>query len=185
MAKSNAPSEEKSEAKNDGEALAGLIGKLSNGIAEHKQKFDTMDDIKFPVEISDVKGHFSRPKKGVMTGIEVGALVRIRPCAEQYKEQTFLGMYIGEIPIDVVYEREKATGVLHVRTYNNCAFYVFELSTVIFGCESWWAELKDDDDVDRMITDADIENVPYVQVLKAMVAAESGKEDNDASNEDS
>jgi len=181
MAKQDAPSD--TNKKDAAAGLADFIGKFSKSLVQHKEKFITMEDIKFPIEVKDIKGYFERPKKGFMSSAEMGALVRIRPCGEEYKDRTFLGIYIGDLPIDIVYEVEKEDGTLHVRTYNNCAFYVFELKKLIFGCESWWAELKDDADIDRMITDADIDNVPYVKVLKAMVATESEEED-DASNED-
>ena len=132
-----------------------------------------MDEIEFPTEISSVEGHVGRPKAGAMVEAKVGAFVRIRPCSEALKDQTFLGVYIGDIPVDVVYEIEKENNKLHVRTYNNCAFFVFELNRVIFGSESWWSEIKDGADIDRMITDADIQNTPCVQALKALVAVEA------------
>ena len=171
--------------KKEADALADLIGKFSKDIAEHKDKFYMMDEIEFPTEISGVTGSIARPRAGAMTDVKMGAFVKVRPCAEKYDDKTFLGIYIGDIPVELIYEVEKENKMLHVRTYGNCAFFVFELSTIIFGCESWWSEVKDMEDIDRLVTDADIDNTWYVQVLKAMASVESEKETQDVDNENS
>lgn len=45
--------------------------------------------------------------------------------------------------------------------------YVFEDKQIVYGCESWWGEIKSPDHL-REITNADIDNVWYVQALKLL-----------------
>ncbi len=56
---------------------------------------------------------------------------------------------------------------LHVSPYSNPAIFVPELKKIIYGCESWWGEIESPEDF-KEITSDDINNVWYVQLLKAM-----------------
>lgn len=95
-----------------------------------------------------------------------GSFVSIRPCAEEYGDKTYLGMYIGEIATSSIVNIKDDKLVCSWSSYNP-AIFVFDLSRVIFGYESWWGEIESEEDL-RKITDIDIENVWYVKVLKTM-----------------
>ena len=163
----------------DGKEFADLMSKFSKAMKEHKEKFTDMTQLEFPLNISGVESKFKRPattSPSIGPRVKCGDLVRIRPVQEEFKEKTFLGMYIGELPIDLYYEIEKENNKLHVRTYNNCAFYVFALHCMIFGCESWWAKIEGDEDIEKAITDEDIDNVWYVKAIRELAKMQSSEE---------
>ena len=49
----------------------------------------------------------------------------------------------------------------------NPAIYVFDLQRIIFGAESWWSIIENQEEL-KDITDDDINNQWYVKALKAM-----------------
>ena len=52
----------------------------------------------------------------------------------------------------------------------NPAIFVPELKKIIYGYESWWGAITNKDDLsDLNISDEDIENTWYVQLLKSMI----------------
>jgi hypothetical protein len=95
---------------------------------------------------------------------EPGIFVRVRPCAEQHGGKTFLGIYIGDLSARGYGD----DGKLKEKPYmHNPCIWVPNLKEYIFGFESWWGEIKSEDDL-KQITDADIDNVWYVRALKAL-----------------
>ena len=89
----------------------------------------------------------------------------IRPCGKEYEGKTFLGWYLGDMALAPHVSFIAATGALTVSLgYYNPAIFVPDLGRIIFGCESWWGEIKSAADL-RTITDADIQNVWYMRAL--------------------
>lgn len=104
--------------------------------------------------------------KASLSGGKVGDWVSIRPCAEEHKDQTFLGIFLGALPKGLSGHVDK-NHVLNLDYHMNPAIYVPDLKKVIYGCESWWGVIKSPDDL-KKITDADINNVWYVKALKEL-----------------
>jgi len=100
-------------------------------------------------------------------GHTCGALCEIRPCGEEYGKKTYLGIYLGDLPISIYTSFDKKTGILENRTMKNPAIFVTELKKIIYGCESWWREITSIDEM-KEISDQDIENTWYVGLLKEM-----------------
>jgi hypothetical protein len=96
---------------------------------------------------------------------DLGKLVKIRPCKEEYKNKTFLGLSLGQLPDSINSSYYPTTHILENSTSHNPAIYVFELNKIIFGYESWWGVIKDEKELEE-ITDKDIDNVWYVKLLK-------------------
>ena len=71
----------------------------------------------------------------------MGVLVRVRPCDEAYENKTFLGIYLGDLPLGPYVQFNRATKELTVRSMPNPAIYVPEIKKIIFGAESWWQEI--------------------------------------------
>lgn len=95
-----------------------------------------------------------------------GCMVKIRPCGAEYKDKTYLGFYIGDVAMgSSVTIKDKKIQLSFAG--HNPAIFVPELRKVIYGCESWWGEIKNESEL-KDITDNDINNVWYVQALKAM-----------------
>lgn len=94
-----------------------------------------------------------------------GSLVKIRPCAKEYENKTFLGIYLGDIDIGL-HVSHYESGELKIYRHHNPAIFVPALKKVIYGCESWWGKIQSEEEL-RSITNEDIDNVWYVQMLKA------------------
>jgi len=123
-------------------------------------------DPDFPLEITSVISHgFGVKPKGI--GASMGDWVSIRPCDEKYEKKTFLGIYLGEIPIRAQFYLDKETKGLEIVPEHNPAIYIPDLKKIIFGCESWWGKVNSPEDL-RKITDIDIEDLWYVKALKEM-----------------
>jgi hypothetical protein len=129
--------------------------------------------MKFPMEISSIDLRGFHPS---MRGRnEVGSLVRIRPIDS---EKTFAGIYLGDLPRGVDIIRGSKSKALMVTSRDNPAIWVPELNKVVWGDSSWWGVVKSKEEAERLITDADIQNVWYVKALKEMFdKQEPGKDE--------
>lgn len=128
-----------------------------------------MNNIKFPIEVSEIKtqslyGNKNKPNSWCC---KCGQLVQVRPCDEKYKSKTFLGILLGDLPLEIFITYNKESKELHISGYDNPAIFVPELREIIWGCESWWGEIKNEEEL-RQISDDDIQNVWYVKMLKTM-----------------
>lgn len=98
---------------------------------------------------------------------KIGDLVKVRPCAEEYQNKTFLGIYLGEMDIGLHASLNTGTKVLSVYRIHNLAIFVPEIKKIIYGCGSWWGKIKDESEL-KAISDNDIDNTWYVRLLKDM-----------------
>lgn len=120
--------------------------------------------IEYPLTINGV----NKPKD---TGIRdyyrggAGTLVKIRPCADEYKHKTYLGLLLGEIDTGLMVNHSPMSGMLSIYRHYNPAIFVPELKKIIYGMESWWGIIKSEEDL-RTITNEDIDKTWYVQLLK-------------------
>ena len=93
----------------------------------------------------------------------------IKPCGEEYENKSYLGIYLGELPISISASYDEDTGILRNRAVNNPAIFVPELKRIIYGYESWWREIESAEDVKGISDeDEDIENTWYVGLLKKL-----------------
>ena len=155
---------------------------LRNGMADDKVIHNVSEEccdacphfsskfIEYPISVTsiDVKHDISSLRKN-----DIGKLVRIRPCAEEHENKTYLGIFIGDLPQAPHISHNPTTGVLTIRPMMNPAFFVPKLKKVIFGCESWWSFVNAEDDLQKDITDELISDQWYVKALKAMCGGES------------
>ena len=96
---------------------------------------------------------------------DCGKLVKIRPCGKEYGNKTYLGFLLGDLPIGLCIRHNSETLELSCSTTGNPDIFVPELGKIIFGMESWWSEIKSEEEL-KDIADGDIENVWYVKMLK-------------------
>jgi hypothetical protein len=149
-----------------GEGLGALFGGLFKAIQEAERKYDHKPQ--FPREIAGVK-----VSKAYISGRsgKVGSLVKVRPCGKEYNNETYLGIYIGDLAIDGSAMLNRDTNEIEVKHRTNPAMFVPKLKKLIFGCESYWTTIKSEKDFDE-ITDTDIDNVWYVKMMKEMWSKE-------------
>ena len=117
--------------------------------------------IEYPITVSGI--HIDNPEYNDSS--RVGSLVKIRPCGKEYESKTYLGVLLGDLPTEPYITYKRDNGELTVRNMTNPAIYVFELKRIVFGYESWWGVIEDEDDF-KNITDEDIENTWYVQLFQ-------------------
>lgn len=148
--------------------IAIIMESLQKAIEKHEKAFVYGHDIKYPLQIKGVVFRKFQDRSSINL-VRPGNLVAIRPVADEYKQKTFLGFYIGDMPVKHLYEFEKETQLLHIIPTGNPAIFVFDLDKVIYGYESWWGKIKDEEQL-RQITDKDIEDIWYVKALKQIQA---------------
>ena len=118
----------------------------------------------FAIKASDIKDINHPEQRDVLNQRGAGKLVKIRPCGDEYGDKTYLGIYLGDMALgsSVSIEDDKIQCNL---TFHNPAIFVPELKKTIFGCESWWGEIKSEEEL-KEITDEDIDNTFYVALLR-------------------
>lgn len=126
---------------------------------QYKSRF-----IEYPLTIQGIENQ-KIETKGL--GHKCGVLCEVRPCGKEFEGKTYLGFYLGDLPIGIVSSYDEKTGILSNRTMNNPAIFVPELKRIVYGMESWWREIKSIEDF-KGISEDDIENVWYVKMLKGM-----------------
>ncbi len=139
-----------------------VISDYSSFIKDFEDNVRTGDDIPFPVEVSKVVPQ----SKVSRETIPVGTWVAVRPVSDNPDKKTYLGVYLGDLPI------KNSTLSYHLKTKEltflvatNPAIYVDDLKKVVYGYESWWGRIKGPEGM-RQITDRDIDNVWYVKALR-------------------
>lgn len=119
--------------------------------------------LQYPIPVKDVEVKnlkYNKPWQHPM-----GSLIKIRPCGEEYGNKTYLGFYLGDLPLSITQSYSKDTNILKLSTYNNPAIFIPELKKIIFGCESWWGVIESEKGLED-ITDDVINNQWYVKLLK-------------------
>lgn len=120
--------------------------------------------IEYPIEVSKIN---CNNDKGGLHDSQIGKFVKIAPCGDEYKGKTYLGIFLGDLPIGNHISYKEDTKELSVSFSTNPAIFVFEVNKIIFGCESWWGIIESEEDL-KEITSEDIDNVWYVKALKTL-----------------
>lgn len=128
---------------------------------------------RYPVTVGGI--HFEGTLVENLRG-KANRLVRIRPCAAEYAGKTFLGLYLGELARSVgcSYDRESTVLGIYLGGHNP-AIWVPSLARIIFGCESWWAVVESEAQLQE-ISDETIDGIWYLQALKALWGAAESSE---------
>lgn len=122
--------------------------------------------IEFPIQVNETVHEKPEYNKDTWHG-KMGSLVKIRPCGEEYENKTYIGFYLGDLPLCTLGRYDEKKGVYKVELMNNPAIFVPKLGKIIFGCESWWGVIKSIEEI-KDITDDDISKVWYVKLAKAL-----------------
>ncbi len=145
-------------------------GMRKNWEVEYEVKYNFICDkyksmyIEYPIEVSKIN---TETNKGSYRGNSVGKFAMIRPCGEEYEGKTYLGLYLGEMPVGHIISHNPNTNELNVSFSTNPAIFVFDLNKIVYGMESWWGIIESEEDL-REITDNDIDNLWYVKALKEL-----------------
>lgn len=120
--------------------------------------------IEYPIEVSkmNIREDINSYRKS-----DIGKLAKVRPCKEEYSNKTYIGIFLGELPIGHSVSHNPDSKELNISFRVNPAIFVPELKKIIYGCESWWSIIDDASKLDD-ITDDDINNTWYVQALNQL-----------------
>lgn len=135
-----------------------------------------LETIKPPIRKLDLQFGATRLMKPLFGAEKVGKYVAVRRAGEN--QPTKLGLYIGDIPMGIMATRSGEDAeilTLSEGGMGNPAIYVFDEQQLVYGMESWWTVIDTPEKL-KQITDADINNVWYVQALKALSTADAPKE---------
>lgn len=121
--------------------------------------------IEFPLTIDGIN---IAPIETNSIHAKTGDFVAVRPCGEEYGGKTYLGIFIGDFPIQSMVSFSVESKTLNISTHNNPAMFVPLLNKIIYGCGSWWHVIKGEKDLEQ-ITDEDINNTWYVKMAKQMM----------------
>lgn len=119
--------------------------------------------IEYPITVSSIDKEEIDYTKGYSSQ-NIGHPVAIKPCDDK---KTYVGIYLGDLPYMPTVSYNESTQELSVRNLTNPAIFVPELKRIVFGYESWWHFIDDPTQIAE-ITEDDINNVWYVQMLKEL-----------------
>ena len=97
-----------------------------------------------------------------------GTPVKVRSCKEEHGDKTYFGILIGDVALTLHASIDGEDNLKVSNSMYNPAIFVPELNEVVFGCGSWWSELEDESELNKLITDESIQNVWYVKMLKGL-----------------
>lgn len=100
---------------------------------------------------------------------DTGTLVAVNPCDEKFQGKTYIGILIGDIPIQPLISYDEEEQKLNISEFKNPCIFVPELKKLVFGYESWWTAIETEADL-KEITQKDIENTWYVKLAKEMLS---------------
>ncbi|WP_434510123.1 hypothetical protein [Desulfitobacterium sp. AusDCA] len=120
--------------------------------------------IEYPIEVSKINRN---TELYCLEKSHIGKFVKVAPCAEEHEGKTYLGLFLGDLPLDISVSHNPTTKELNLGYFANPAIFVFELNKIVFGAESWWSVIKTEDEL-KEITQDDIDNVWYVKALKEL-----------------
>lgn len=143
---------------------------ITNFVERHEFKANFICDeyksryIEYPIEVLNITTDTAMAK---YRDNQVGKFVKIRPCGDDYGGKTYLGLYLGNLPVGFNISHNPDTKELKIAFASNPAIFVFDLNKIVYGYESWWGLIESENDLEE-ITDADIDNVWYVKALNAI-----------------
>lgn len=154
---------------------------VNQDLADGKYKFFHTGDFGETIEVKEVviQDNIFKPS---FAGRRF-CFVKVRPCdTEKWPDGTYVGILLGDMPLGswhhmYVPSEKKLT----ITAHGNPAILVLDKKTgapldIVWGAGSWWGPINSPEDLED-ITDEDIENVWYVQAIKAMAEAEKAKDE--------
>lgn len=125
--------------------------------------------IQYPITVNKIEMDDMKPDTDLFH--ETGDLVAIRPSNDT---KTYLGLFLGHLPLFTNAHYDETNASLSIKNIANPAILVPALKKIVFGAESWWTPIKDQEDI-KQITDDDINGQWYVQLAKLIGDAKTQK----------
>lgn len=145
-------------------------GRQKNWEVEYKVKYNFICEkyrsmyIEYPIEVSKIN---TNTDKSQYKDSKIGRFAKIRPCGEEYEGRTYLGLYLGEMPVGHSISHNPESNELNVSFSTNPGIFVFDINKIVYGMESWWGIINNEEDL-KEITNSDINDIWYVKALKEL-----------------
>ena len=102
---------------------------------------DPSQEVELPITVNEIVAAEEPPIESIWA--KCGDLVAVRPCDEKFGDKTYIGIYLGEFPLSFSYSYEN--GRLKIaHSMHNPAIFIPEMKEIVYGCESWWGKIKDE-----------------------------------------
>lgn len=98
---------------------------------------------------------------------DIGKFVSIKWCHEDHKDKTYLGLFLGDLPLGIKAGYNSDSEELNLKFDTNPAIFVFALNKIIYGAESFWSIIESEEDL-KEITQETIDNQWYIKALKSL-----------------
>lgn len=153
-----------------GNVIHNIDPAMCESCADFKNRYIT-----YPLTVNNIKvNDLNYNEPPLFHKDDVGKFCAIRPCGEQYKNKTYLGIYLGDLPAIPRVTHDSNTLELEIKAVPNAAIFVPTLKKIIFGMESYWYIIENPEDM-KEITDDIINGQWYVQALKVLSAKEESQ----------
>lgn len=123
-------------------------------------------NIKLKIDFSAIKEIGHPEGSPFIETRQTGSYVKVRPCSEEFKGKTYLGIMVGDAALSSSISIEDEKIVCSWAMFNPLIL-IPELNKLVTGSGSWWGIINTPEDLES-ITDNNIENVWYVQALKSL-----------------
>lgn len=103
--------------------------------------------IEFPIKCSDIL--IEERNRDCECDSRIGNLAAVSPQDGQFQGKTYLGRYLGELPlrINLLYSGDCGENVVDVSMYRSPAFFVPSINSVVYGEECKWEFIESSDDL--------------------------------------
>ena len=119
--------------------------------------------LEYPITVN----HIETPKTAGITKYflkEECTLVSIRPCAEKYKEETFLGFLLGNIDVGLIVGFNEENGKLTIARDYSPAIFVPKMQKIFYGYESYFKIIEAEEDL-KGINKEELKNPLYAKAF--------------------
>ena len=134
--------------------------------------------IKYPIIVAGI--HIDQRGASQNSYDLTGKLVSVRPCSDNPEDKTYVGIFLGELIRGAIVFHSTTTNELRVVNNYNPAIFVPALNKIVWGCGSFWRPIKKRADLEKAITDLDINNTPYVKLLQLQLETMQAEEEPEA-----
>ena len=128
-----------------------------------------LSGINYPIEVTGV--NWGNPC--ILPKNRKCQLVAIRQACN---DKTYVGIHVGDFPLGIEASYHPDSGVLSLlNACYNPAVVIPDLGKVVMGYEAWWRRIRSEEQL-KEITDGDIQNTWYVELLNVAACQKKGKE---------
>ena len=111
--------------------------KIDKDVCEHCDMFDSKF-IEYPIAVSAINQKGWSIDNSLYKD-SIGKAVMVKMVGDEYGDETFFGIHLGEFPIEPIISHNRNSKELKVIPMFNPAIYIPKLQKIVFGCETWWS----------------------------------------------